>query len=171
LRRFCSLSRRRRPMRRVLLPRRVVALLRLRLRISFLSASSSHCGCLSPWTWFLMHVPPRFHKLGENVHIACAMNVAWTLQEFALFCFPKPPIATGLCGSHTTCLSAWHTTMSYISCSVLASLFFRTFRSRLQPLVQTRLTPGSSEPRGTQTGVQSSLWRIQTPSKFSVLRT
>merc|ERR1711865_1179926 len=138
---------------------------RMRLRINFLSALSAHCGCLSPWTWFLMHVPPRFHSSGENVHTACARNVALTLQAFfcfphcsriactadvalilqvfALFCFLD---SSALLGSHTTCLSAWNTTRSNISLSVLACLFLRTFKSGLQPLVQTRFTVESSEP-------------------------
>ena len=47
----------------------------------------------------------------------------------------------------------------------------RRLRGGTHPLLQTRRRQGSPSPLGTHTGVQSSVWRTQTPSSDSVLTT
>ena len=152
--------------------------LRLRLRIDSLFALSAYCRCLTPCTW------PRSHRSSDNVHVACATNVALTLHALLDVALN---VALTLHCSRIACtadvaftLQVFHgiralllsgsTGLTRVTQHLLVGLahheveyfalgfvFLRTFKSRLQPLVQTRFTVGSSEPWGTQTGVQSSL--------------
>lgn len=146
------------------------------LEMALARGPSGQLGNCKPSRWLLMHVPPRFQSPTLKLHTATGTTSFVWLQciSMLLLLLLIPP--------HTTCLSAWQTTMSNSAASLAACASvaepmvdcrtcLEAFTSWLQPLEHTRRFHGSSSPRGMHTGVQSSLWRTQTPSRDSVLMT
>lgn len=91
----------------------------------------------SLWTWFDMHVPPRFHRLLLNLQMAVAFTVFVTWHVC--------PSLFGILGLQVTFLSPWHTTIFAISPASSGGhhsgrFETDTLRIWLQPLLQT-VTP------------------------------